>query len=229
MSSFRKIIRCNRGQALIEFAVILPLLIVLCFGVVEFANMISAYLVLTHLSSEGANLVAREAGAKGSSTWTTKINSDLGLIVKAASPVIKSTNRDQWKVIYTEVVWDSTQPACTAGGNLANGSADYYRIKRSNVGWTDAVTWNYGGLSQSSKIGTDPGTQSSGDCASASTTDTNWNASIKALTTTGLTFHVVEVFYDYAPSKLTPVQNFIGGFVPGIFYSKSVYMDVAGG
>jgi hypothetical protein len=230
MLSLRRALRSNRGQALVELALFLPLLIVLCLGAIEFANMINAHLVLTHLTREGANLVARESGVKGSAAWVANINNDLNLVVKSACPVITfvvdlpscpATNTAQWIVIYSEVVWDQTPGDCPGAylpiTGVPGGSPDNYRIKRS--GW--GVTWTNGGLSRSSKIGAD------GACASASS-DTQWNASIKGLTAIQLRFHVMEVFYDYAPSKLTPAQNFIGAFVPGIFYSKTVFMDVTG-
>src|SRR2546427_8344559 len=103
MSLLPKPFRSRRGQALIELTLTLPLLIVLGLGAIEFGNMINAYLVLTHLTREGANLTSREDGTKGTSAWKDKINADLQAAVDAASPIITSTNLTQWKVTYSMV------------------------------------------------------------------------------------------------------------------------------
>lgn len=220
MLSLRTAFRSNRAQALVEFTLTLPLLIVLGLGAIEFGNMVHSYLVLTHLTREAANLTSRQPGIKGSSTWTTNINNGLDAVISSASPVISTagTGPNQWKVIYSMIEWDPG----TNCGFLSDGTTeDHYKIRRSNAGWAASVDWEDGSLGQASKIGND------GACASAST-DTEWNAGVKGLTTIGLTLHVVEVFYDYGPSKLTPVQNFIAAFVPGIFYRRTVFTDITG-
>jgi len=99
---------------------------------------------------------------------------------------------------------------------MANGQPDNYRIRRSNTGWTGNVTWQYGSLSWNSNLGND------GECAYLLLPE------VKNLSAQGLVLHVIEVFYDYAPSKLTPVEGFIGALAPGIFYRKTVFMDVVG-
>ncbi len=137
-------------------------------------------------------------------------------VINGARPVIKNTTaaqQAQWKLIYSMIVWNPAPGACP-GGNLANGQPDNYRIQRSaSAGWAASPNWTYGSLSRSSNIGAD------GTCASATL-----GSSIKGLTTTGLTFHVVEIFYDYAPSKLTPVQNFISALTPSVFYTRTIFM-----
>ncbi|MHB1125752.1 MAG: TadE/TadG family type IV pilus assembly protein [Bacillota bacterium] len=48
------------GQALVELALILPVLIILLFGVIEFGRIFQAYLTVTYAAREGAR-----AGATG--------------------------------------------------------------------------------------------------------------------------------------------------------------------
>ncbi len=48
--------REERGQALVEMALVLPLLLLLLFGVVEFSRVGHAYLTLSHAAREGARL-----------------------------------------------------------------------------------------------------------------------------------------------------------------------------
>ena len=217
MSSLRKKLCSSRAQALVELALALPLLLVLSLGAIEVSNMINSYLVLTHLTREAANLVSRKPGIKGSVSWATEINDALDTVISNAAPVIKTTGTgpNQWTFIYSIIVWvPAPTPDC---GLLSDGiTPDRYRIRRSNSGWAGSVDWEDGSLSQLSNIGED------GECASIKLPE------VKQLSAINLTLHVVEVFYDYAPSQLTPAQNFIGALVPGIFYRRTVFTDITG-
>ena len=157
---------------------------------------------------------------KGSTEWTTSLNADLNAVISKASPVINPTGSgakgpNQYKIYYSLVEWNPTPGVC-GGDPIANGQPDNYRIRRSNTGWAGNITWEYGSLSQNSNLGND------GDCAYLLLPE------VKNLSTQGLVLHVIEVFYDYGPSKLTPVEAFIGALAPGIFYRRTVFMDVVG-
>ena len=52
--------RAQRGQALTELALILPVLVTLFLGVAEVGNALKAYLTIVEASRDGARLVARE-------------------------------------------------------------------------------------------------------------------------------------------------------------------------
>jgi Flp pilus assembly protein TadG len=153
----RPILRAVRGcraQALIELTLILPLLLVLSLGVIEFSNMINAYLVLAHLTREAANIASREPGIKGQEPWSTNIVDNFNQLIAAASPVIRNTTdaeRQQWKIIYSMIEYGGE--AC--GGPLATPTSDpdRYRVRRSNAGWPSGITWEYGLLSEASRIG----------------------------------------------------------------------------
>lgn len=54
---FRKF-KSDRGQALVEIALALPVLLLLFWGIVEFGRMGHAYLTVTHAAREGARLGA---------------------------------------------------------------------------------------------------------------------------------------------------------------------------
>jgi hypothetical protein len=196
------------------------MLIALGLGVVEVGNMINSYLVISHFTREAANLASRQPN-KGQPPWATNINNGIQQAIAAASPVINltgtgSTGPSQFKIYYSMVEWDPAPGAC-GGGPIASGAADNYRIRRSNkASWAGSITWDYGSLAQTSQVG------SNGDCAYLTLPE------VKNLSTSGIVLHVVEVFYDYGPSKLTPVQNFIGILAPGIFHRQSVFMDVVG-
>jgi hypothetical protein len=218
MLAFRRIFTCSRGQAIIELTLTLPLLIVLGLGAIEFGNMINSYLVLTHLTREAANLTSRQDGTKGTSGWRDKINADLQAAVDAAGPIITSTNTGQWKVTYSLVVWDTVAGASC--GNLnpsVGGGPDRYVIERGNSTWgANNPTWIRGSLGPSdTNIGAD------GACASIGLPGIKDMPPLQTL-------HVVEVFYDYGPSRLTPIQSFVGNILPTTFYTRTVFTDVSG-
>lgn len=52
----RKLVRDNRGQSLVEMALVLPLLIIILFGIIEFGRVFHSYLMITHASREGARV-----------------------------------------------------------------------------------------------------------------------------------------------------------------------------
>lgn len=50
----RRFARDKRGQSLVEMALILPLLIIILFGIVEFGRVFHSYITITHAAREGA-------------------------------------------------------------------------------------------------------------------------------------------------------------------------------
>ncbi|MCL6634264.1 MAG: pilus assembly protein [Peptococcaceae bacterium] len=56
MRIIRKLILDRRGQALVELALVLPLLLVLAIGTMEFGRIFHSYLVITNATREGARV-----------------------------------------------------------------------------------------------------------------------------------------------------------------------------
>ncbi|WP_034630514.1 TadE/TadG family type IV pilus assembly protein [Desulfotruncus alcoholivorax] len=56
MRYFIKLRGDNRGQALVEFALVLPILILLLMAIFEFGNIFHSYLLITTASREGARM-----------------------------------------------------------------------------------------------------------------------------------------------------------------------------
>jgi len=52
--------RNERGAALVELALLLPILVVLAFGVIDLGRLIHARLVVTNVSREGGSLASRD-------------------------------------------------------------------------------------------------------------------------------------------------------------------------
>lgn len=51
-------LKSNKGQALVELAFVLPILLLLIMGIFEFGRIMNAYLILTNASREGARSAA---------------------------------------------------------------------------------------------------------------------------------------------------------------------------
>lgn len=51
-----KRLRNEKGQSLVEFSIILPLLLLLLMGILEFGLMLNSYLTINNLAREGARL-----------------------------------------------------------------------------------------------------------------------------------------------------------------------------
>lgn len=58
MKSFIKILSGEKGTSAVEFAIILPILIMLVFGIIQFGLVFNKYIAITHAAREGARLAA---------------------------------------------------------------------------------------------------------------------------------------------------------------------------
>jgi Flp pilus assembly protein TadG len=70
----------RKGQSMVEFALVLPMLIVLLVGIFEFGQIFNAYLQINHASREGA----RTGALRGTDTEIVQTVSD-------SSPTLDST------------------------------------------------------------------------------------------------------------------------------------------
>jgi Flp pilus assembly protein TadG len=52
--------RSERGQSIVEFAICLPLLVVMTLGVVETSNALMSQHMITKIAREGSNMISRE-------------------------------------------------------------------------------------------------------------------------------------------------------------------------
>jgi hypothetical protein len=53
-------LRDNQGTSLLELALLLPMLVILAFGVIDFGRLIHARLVVTNVSREGGSMASRD-------------------------------------------------------------------------------------------------------------------------------------------------------------------------
>ncbi len=95
-----KVFHSKKGQSLIELTLITPLMLFLIYGVVEVGSIIGAYLTLSQLTREGANMTSRG----------TIPQDALDAITAAGAPTIRNNNQAQWRIIYTRFIQAPTIP-----------------------------------------------------------------------------------------------------------------------
>ena len=61
MIALRRMVKSEKGQSMVELALILPIIILILFGILEFGRIFYSYIVITNAAREGAR-----AGAVGS-------------------------------------------------------------------------------------------------------------------------------------------------------------------
>ena len=76
-----KSLRNEKGQSLIEFAIILPLLLLLLMGILEFGVMLNSYLSINNSAREGARLGIVDGS-----------NSEIKQLITNISPNLNSEN-----------------------------------------------------------------------------------------------------------------------------------------
>lgn len=80
-----KINKHKKGQAMVETALVLPIIILIVFGIIEFGRILNTYIVLTNASREGA----RYSAVGKDNTFV-----DTAVINRAAPIPIKISNID---------------------------------------------------------------------------------------------------------------------------------------
>ncbi|HWO40869.1 MAG TPA: TadE/TadG family type IV pilus assembly protein [Candidatus Eisenbacteria bacterium] len=128
----RSAVSSDKGQTLVELTLILPLMLLLVYGVVEVGSAISTYLTLTHTVREGANLASRG----------TDPDDALDAIIAAADPTMGAGNPGQWRIIYSRIVQEPGTPCTPECTYIIDNIEPNGQIVR-------------GALAQSSKLGTE--------------------------------------------------------------------------
>lgn len=159
------------GGALIELAIILPILLLLVFGVFEYGRAIHAKNIITNMSREGANLASRTSSA------AQQIMDSVAL---TAQPLDMTSNG---MIFIAEVRGqgaDPTVPRVTAQHRWTGGS-----YQPSSRVWGDCTTWGMDGECRDDFD---------------NLTDAETEAELRGLALkNGERVFAVEVFYDYKP------------------------------
>lgn len=119
-------IRSSQGQVLVEFACVLPLLLLLAFGVVELSFLMHDQHIVIRLTREGSNLISRNTKLSDAATaMTSMVNPPVDL------------NSANSKLIFTVLTKYTS-------GNNNNHVIVYQRREIGNL--TAASTFNTGSL-----------------------------------------------------------------------------------
>lgn len=83
ITRLRRSIACTHGQSIVEFAIVMPLVMILALGVIEVSYALLHQHVVTKLTREGSNLISRDtslqdAAAAMQNMSTTPVSFDNG-------------------------------------------------------------------------------------------------------------------------------------------------------
>jgi hypothetical protein len=138
------VLTSSSGQSLVEFAIALPLVIVIALGVVEVGWALLDELVVTSLSREGSNLISRDTSLQDAGTALTSMSS-LPVDFASGSSVIFSvirvgatTGSSNFNalVLYQRYQFGSfsgsAQSQLTSAGGTFGGAPDYNAVNPDN-------------------------------------------------------------------------------------------------
>lgn len=81
MHKIRRVFCNKKGQSLVETALILPIIILLLMGMVEFTRILGSYLIVTHASREGARMAS-----------IGKSDEEVALSIKAKAGILSASD-----------------------------------------------------------------------------------------------------------------------------------------
>jgi Flp pilus assembly protein TadG len=109
---FLQRLRNERGQAMVEFALVLPILMALLLGIIQFGIVFNNYITLTDATRAGARkaAVSRFVGDSGASAKAAVENSAQGLDQKKLAPTISVTASPDWNTPGNDVTVTASYP-----------------------------------------------------------------------------------------------------------------------
>jgi hypothetical protein len=175
----RTLLHAQRGLAAVEFALLLPILLMLLFGMIDMARALQANIIITNISREGANLVARgntelESGSQDiiyalmASAPPLNVNQQGMMYITRVMGVVK--NGVYSSVVVDQYRWDDD------GRGLGFGASSYKPTSKIY----DCKTWS-----------------NAGKCTAFSSTSRPGVDVMKGKLDDGEVVHVVETFYQY--------------------------------
>jgi len=188
-------VKNDRGQALVELALVMPLIILLLLGVIEVSYALLDQHVVTKLTREGSNLISRDATLQDATVAMTKMGT---------RPVDFTSS--------SKVIFSVIKRVPTSGAPNFNKDILYQR-------------YSYGAFAATSKLTTRGGGSFGGaPDYQANNSDTDTNLQITnlpaGLLTTGGMLYVTEVFTKH--TLITPFDKF-GVTIPSTLYSIAYF------
>ncbi|MRX11802.1 pilus assembly protein [Pseudoduganella sp. FT25W] len=198
----------HRGLAAVEFALLLPLLLVLMLGLVDVARAMQAQMILINLSREAANLASR-----GKLQLSENAQTIIGQVAASAPPL----DMNKLGMIYITRIMGST-----SGGTTRSIVLEQYR-------WDDAVNnrgYRISGYAPLSKVWTCSNWASgtAGTCVVPTGTTAPVVSMMSGQLLDGEVIYVVEAYYKY--NMLFQTFTFGSFSTPSLatdFYSMTVF------
>ena len=190
-------VRNARGQSLIEFALMMPLVILMALGVVEVAYALLDQHVVTKLAREGSNLISRDTSLEAAGTALTTMST---------APVDFSDGSS--KLIFSVIRVGSTTGTANFGQRVM--------IQRRVMGtlpYNSKLT-----MAGSGSFGGPPEYEAANADSNTGLRVTNLPAGLA--TFPGATIYVTEIYTTHP--LITPVQRF-GLSVPPVLYSIAYF------
>lgn len=143
MTSLRQRARDARGQTLVEFAMVLPLVLVLALGVIEVSYALLDQHVVTKLTREGSNLISRDSSLADTGLALRNMSSrpvDFATSARVIFSVIKMVNTVGAANVNREVLYQrysfgaiaANSQLTTAGAGAFGGAPDYLAANSDN-------------------------------------------------------------------------------------------------
>jgi Flp pilus assembly protein TadG len=188
----------SRGQGLVEFALVLPLALLIVLGVIELSYALLDEHIVTRLSREGSNLISRD---------TSLQDAGIALTSMAAPPVNFTSG--------SSLIFSVLEVGATTGTANYDKLILYERYKLGAFAcsshMTTAGTGSFGGAPNYQAANSDNDT-------SLQITSTNVTASLIPI---GGLLYITEICTNHAP--ITPLGVFAGVLVPTTLYSVAYF------
>jgi Flp pilus assembly protein TadG len=193
-SRLRRRLACENGQAVLEFALVVPLVLVLVLGVVEVSYALLDQHIVSKLSREGSNLISRDTSLADAATAMRMMSSRPVNFTDGSSKVIFSVVKN----------------VATVGASNYGRPVLYAR-------------YVYGSMSGSSTLNNSGGTFGSGPDFEAVNSDNDTSLQITNLPATmsvGGMMYITEIYTRHP--LITPFDRF-GISVPQTLYSIAYF------
>lgn len=186
-------IHSSRGQSIVEFAICLPILLLLTLGVVETSNALMSQHIITKVAREGSNMISRETRMTDAAQALQTMSSNPSTFNATTKVIFSVLMRSQtgsnngFLVLYQRYEFgNASLPGSRLNGSGSFNSANDYTANNPNNDGGLRVTNAPAGIAQ------DPGAM----------------------------IYVTEVYSAY--TTITPVRN-IGVPIPTVLYSVAFF------
>ncbi|MGH9144326.1 MAG: TadE/TadG family type IV pilus assembly protein [Vicinamibacterales bacterium] len=191
----KRLVRSDGGQSLLEFALVLPLILMLALGVVEASYAILDQQVVTKLTREGSNLISRD----------TSLQDAVTAMKNMSTRPLNFTNGSS-KVIFSVI-----KRVATVGASNYNHDIIYQRYEYGSLAKSSALQFSGG------SFGAAPDFEANNSDNDTSLQVTNLPAN---LTTLGGMLYVTEIYTHH--QLITPLDR-LGVTMPDTLYSIAYF------